>query len=163
MFLGCQSQKSQILFKLKNNLNIVLRSTTIKNYKNAKFQLKNNKLKKAVFFFGFKKFPQVFKCTLFWVYFQFKVKFKVKYCVNQFKPLKRYFKATLNVFFNKKKIDDENKKIFLWCIFGVKSKCFYLTRKNCLKFQVFQRFLVIFVQLSCFFCFYFKFLKLFLA
>ena len=34
-----------------------------------------------------------------WVYFQFKVKFKVKTVLNNITTLKRYFEATLNVFF----------------------------------------------------------------
>ena len=51
--------------------------------------------------------PLVFEKFLpgFWVYFQFKVKFKVKNCVlNSITTLKRYCKGTLNMLFNKKKL-----------------------------------------------------------
>ena len=46
-----------------------------------------------------------FEITHFWVYFQSKVKFKVENCVKQYKNnKKKYCEATLNVFFNDKKI-----------------------------------------------------------
>ena len=59
------------------------------------------------FFPGCLHFFQVFKNTHLLVYFQFKVKFKVKNYFNKYKILKRYCKATLNVFFNKKIFDDD--------------------------------------------------------
>ena len=46
----------------------------------------------------FLNFFQVFKITHFWVYFQFKAKFKVKNCVSSITTLKRKCKATFNVF-----------------------------------------------------------------
>ena len=69
---------------------------------------KNNKKKKKLLTKGkaglplvFSKLFQVFKSTHCWVYFQFKVKFKVKR-VNSKKSLKRYFKVNLIVLFDKK-------------------------------------------------------------
>ena len=48
-------------------------------------------------------FLKVYKITHFTVYFYSKIKFKVKKNVlNSFTLLKRYRKASLNVFFNKK-------------------------------------------------------------
>ena len=45
-----------------------------------------------------------------WVYFQFKVKFKVKTVLNNITTLKRYFEATLNVFFLI--FDGDKKKLY---------------------------------------------------
>ena len=47
---------------------------------------------------GFLNFFQDFKSTHFWVYFQFKVKFKIKNVLSSVITLKRYHKATSNRF-----------------------------------------------------------------
>ena len=53
---------------------------------------------------GFLKIFHVFKITLFRVYFKFKSKFKIT-VPSSITTLKRYCKATLNLYFNKKNSD----------------------------------------------------------
>ena len=50
------------------------------------------------FFPGFQNFLQVFKITRFRIYFKLKIEFKVKTVFSGITTLKRYLKASLNVF-----------------------------------------------------------------
>ena len=62
---------------------------------------------------------------------------------------RRYCKAILNVFFNKKILMMTIS--LMWYIFRVKSKFYYLNCKNCLKLQVFSVFwskFQVFIQIS---------------
>ena len=71
---------------------------------------------------------QLFKSTCFWVYFWFKANLKIKNCASSTTTLKRYCKATLNVFFNKNIYDDD--KIFhQYGTLFVSNKSFYLKCK----------------------------------
>ena len=64
------------------------------------------------FFQGFPNFFQVFKSTYFRSIFSLKLSLRLKTMLNSIKTLKRYCKATLNIFFNKKKLM-MTKKIYL--------------------------------------------------
>ena len=57
--------------------------------------------------------------------------------LNSIPTLKRYRKTNLNVFFNKKIVDDD-KKILSIGRFFVKVEILLLTCKNCLKFQIYR-------------------------
>ena len=56
-------------------------------------------------------FLEVFKSTHFWVYFQLKVKFKLKNLVIQYKNIKKDTKKILCCVFNQKRIDEETKNL----------------------------------------------------
>ena len=49
--------------------------------------------------------------------------------------LKKYFKPSLNMFYNNKQFDND-KKMYLNNIFFVSNQIYYLTSKSGLKFQV---------------------------
>ena len=89
----------------------------------------------------FKISPRFLKVHIFGSIFSLQLSLRLKTVVDSIKTLKSYCKATFNVFLNKNIFDDDKFFLFVHQIFCIKSKFYYLTCKNYLKFQVFPDFI----------------------